>query len=135
MTIDLSPAQALLVESCLTLFHALGFDVEDFGSGSFVVQSYPAVLGEADISGIMEKIVMDMSEIEFSSNMEEKITQLLAPIACHAAIRANEKLDANKIDALLARLWKTETPYTCPHGRPTIIKFSWDDLGKKFKRK
>ncbi|MCP4650444.1 MAG: DNA mismatch repair endonuclease MutL [PVC group bacterium] len=134
-TIHLSKAHNVLMQENCTVFKDLGFDVEEFGEQTFAVQAYPAILGKVNPEAVLESIIAEIADIDLSSDMEKRITQFLASAACHSAIRANEKLSPEQIKALLERLWQTDVPYTCPHGRPTIIKLKWDEIEKRFKRR
>lgn len=133
--LNLNKAEAVLMREHKELLQGLGFEVEEFGRESYVVHAYPVVLGKVDISNMFQNILIELSREEISADMDKKVTQFLAPIACHSAVRANENLSDEQIDSLLKRLWKTKCPFTCPHGRPTLITVSWVELEKKFKRK
>ncbi len=135
VTLNFNKAQMLLMRENISLFQELGFDIEEFGEQTFAVHSYPAVLDKVNISTMFENMIAEIAELSLSVDIEKRVVQLLAPIACHAAVRANEKLSAEQITSLLKRLWKTNAPYTCPHGRPTLIKISEAELEKRFKRK
>ncbi|MFH2137524.1 MAG: DNA mismatch repair endonuclease MutL [Candidatus Omnitrophota bacterium] len=132
--LHLNKAQAFLVEDCKGVFRGLGFDIEDFGGQSFTVQAYPAVLGDVNIAAVFEKTLAEIAELDLSADTEQRMTQILAPVACHAAVRAHDKLSPELINALFDQLSKTASPYTCPHGRPTMITIKWAELEKRFKR-
>lgn len=135
MTLNLNKADAILLSEHKELFQNAGFDIEEFGRDSFMVQSYPVVLGKVDIAEVFDGILKEISQLEIATNGDEKKTKFMASIACHSAVRAGDKLSPQEINSILQRLWKTTSPYTCPHGRPTLIKMNWTELEKRFKRK
>ncbi|MBU1045105.1 MAG: DNA mismatch repair endonuclease MutL [Candidatus Omnitrophica bacterium] len=135
ITLHLSAQEFILINEHKQAFEQLGFEIEDFGENSLAVYAYPAILGKIDIKAELQAIANDIAEFEISPDLDAKINQFLAPIACHSAVRAKQELSSEKIASLLESLWQTEAPYTCPHGRPTMITISWSDLEKKFQRK
>jgi len=135
ITIHLDKGEFLLMQENKAVFENLGFDIEEFGKDAFAIYAYPAVFETMDINAEFKKIIADMMDLDISGDMNEKITKVLAPIACHAAVRAGDTLSGDQIPALFDQLFRTDAPYTCPHGRPTIVKISWNELERKFKRK
>lgn len=135
VTLNLNKADAFLLSEYKGLFQDAGFDIEEFGRDSFMVQSYPAALGKIDLAAFFEGIFKEISQLEMATDMDEKMTRFMASIACHGAVRAGDKLSMEEINSIIRRLWKTASPHTCPHGRPTMIKMSWVELEKKFKRR
>jgi len=135
ITLHLNAEEFSLINEHKQTFAQLGFEIEDFGDNSLAIYSYPAILGKIDIKSELQLIAAEIAEFDISPDIDAKIGQFLASIACHSAVRANQELSGEKIDCLLQSLWQTEAPYTCPHGRPTVITISWLDLEKKFQRK
>jgi len=107
-----------------------GFIVEDFGTNSIVVRGIPPILTKKDA----EEAIRDIAQIGAKS-IEEKRDELIKLISCKGAIKAHQKLSQFEMEKLLMDLLKCENPYTCPHGRPTMIKIKNEDLEKMFKRK
>ena len=110
-----------------------GIETEDFGHETIVVRSLPDVLKESDIRGILSDIASCILE-GISPNKSFK-EALAARIACHSSVRGKEILNQEELMSLITDLEQTEYPDQCPHGRPTRIFFSIDDLRKMFKRK
>jgi DNA mismatch repair protein MutL len=135
VTIHLSAGEFVLFEQHKQTFAQLGFDIEDFGDNTIAVYAFPVVLGKIDIKSELQAIIGDLGEFDLDPDIDKKVVQFLAPIACHSAIRANETLSEQKIGSLLHQLRQTSSPQTCPHGRPTMINISWPELEKRFKRK
>jgi DNA mismatch repair protein MutL len=67
-------------------------------------------------------------------NLEAMRTRIAASIACHAAIKVNMPLEQNKMEWLLRELARTECPMTCPHGRPVLLRYSFEEIQRAFKR-
>jgi len=80
------------------------------------------------------EMVEKTAQIGFSSGLETVLDQCLELMACHGAIRANQRLSDKEIQALLVQLNSCDQPSNCPHGRPTWIRWSFKDLEKLFKR-
>lgn len=135
ITVHLSVQEFVLFNEYKDAFNQLGFEIEDFGENTFAVYAYPAILGQIDIKTELQAIAAEVAEFDISPDMDKKISQLLAPIACHSVVQAKQALSREKMHALASKLWQTDAPHTCPHGRPTMIKISWSELEKKFQRK
>ncbi len=133
--------ESLVVEKYLELFAELGFGMELSGPNEFRLMEIPADASDADAEEMVREIISSLPEdsnfadeerrADISRNIRQSV---LAITACRAAIKAGQKLGERQMQILLDDLSKTPNPYTCPHGRPTIIKFSADDLAKMFKR-
>jgi DNA mismatch repair protein MutL len=110
-----------------------GIEAEDFGHETVIVRSLPDVLKDADIRGVLSDAASCMLEgVSPDKSFKES---LAARIACHSSVRGKDILNQEEVSALIADLAQTEHPDQCPHGRPTRIFFSVDDLKKMFKRK
>jgi DNA mismatch repair protein MutL len=131
--IKLSPKEyALLLEHKDTLCE-MGMEIDDFGHDTLVVRSLPDALEEADLRGILSDAAAALGE---GMRPFTHVKELLAArIACHSSVRGKEILHQEEFHQLLHRLENTEHPDQCPHGRPTRIFLSLDDLKKMFKRK
>lgn len=137
LTLHFNKDEFMKVLEIKSVFDALGFEIEDFGDSTMALYAYPAVLGKVDIAREFKNMIADILEldIDININMEKSITPILSTIACHCAIRAGQALTDETIAVLINDLWRTSSPYTCPHGRPTIISLTRDELEKRFKRK
>lgn len=114
-------------------FLKMGFEVEPFGGNEYALRSVPM-----DLYGFGEKELMmtmiDCLSADSNTDKEEIIIDKMATAACKAAVKGNQKLSFKEADALIDQLLEAQNPYTCPHGRPTIISMTQYDLEKKFKR-
>ena len=134
ITIEFSNSEYINFINNSEEFKKIGFEFEDFGINTIVVKSHPTWLKtgyeEEQTRKIIDLIInlnKDFDIIKFRENVA--IT-----LACKMAIKANEHISMLEIEGLLKNLVKCDNPYNCPHGRPTIIKFSIYDLEKMFKR-
>ncbi|RJQ13801.1 MAG: DNA mismatch repair endonuclease MutL [Nitrospiraceae bacterium] len=121
------------------LLHGFGIDLDDFGGNNVIVRSLPKGLPKTDIKGLLMDIAAGIVEEETSGVRDGLAGGLLeniaARIACHKSVRGSEPLNNEELTGLMSDLDKTGAPGRCPHGRPTRILLSLDDLAKMFKRK
>ncbi len=110
-----------------------GMEVDDFGHNTVLVRSLPAALAGADLRGILADSAAALAEGEHPSKTLRE--SLAARIACHSSVRGKAVLGSESVSSLLADLEATQHPDQCPHGRPTRIFLTLDDLRKMFKRK
>ena len=125
-----------LIEQNLPTFAELGFTMEPSGVNEFRLREVPIDAGETDPENLLRAILAEIfNGVNEADDLAKKIrAATLATTACKAAIKAGQELDLRQMRILLNDLSKTPHPHTCPHGRPTIIKFSAADLAKMFKR-
>ncbi|MGA9178040.1 MAG: DNA mismatch repair endonuclease MutL [Desulfobacterales bacterium] len=133
-TIDLGYREAKILERLIPNLTDLGLEIAPFGGDTFVVKAVPLLLKNKEIKPLVVEIVEKTAQIGFSSGMETVLDQCLELMACHGAIRANQKLSDKEIEKLLHQLDTCDQPSNCPHGRPTWIRWSVKDLEKLFKR-
>ena len=132
--VELGTAEQSVIADHLPDLDRLGFVVEDYGSGTFMIKTVPSLLAGADPKQLFLDILDELRATGHSSQMEKLKDDLFSVMACHPAIKVNRRLDRQEMDALIADLFKCRMPYTCPHGRPTIVRFSIDEIRKMFKR-
>ncbi|NWF99073.1 MAG: DNA mismatch repair endonuclease MutL [Nitrospirae bacterium] len=117
----------------LDLLRDFGIDIDDFGHDTVIVRSLPEELEESDLRGILSDAAACL--IKGTAADKSLKEEIAARIACHNSIRGRKILNQERVSQLLKELEKTEFPDQCPHGRPTRIFYSLDDLKKLFKRK
>jgi DNA mismatch repair protein MutL len=132
--VELGPAQAGLLSEYLPELRKLGFVAEDFGSGTFMIKAVPSLLVGADYKKLLLDILDEVNVHGDSRKMGELRDELLSVMACHPAIKVNRHLELREMEALLGDLFQCRMPHTCPHGRPTMVRFSMDEIRKMFKR-
>jgi DNA mismatch repair protein MutL len=134
VNVDLPLASARLIEEQLTVLNDLGFQVELFGKGSFLVRSIPSLLAGMDPAAALAVIVEDFEEDETPLQAETE-ARIIARVCKRAAVKAGQALLPEEQKALLMDLEACQSPRTCPHGRPTMIHLSVDLLERQFGRK
>ena len=133
VVIQLQTYELNIIKSKEELFNKIGFVFEDFGNNSIIIRGIPYLL-----EGYSPRDIF----LEVADKMQESVNPLNTPladdiihtIACKAAIKANKKLDDREVHQLLNELAKTGRRYTCPHGRPTVIRLTKYEIEKMFKR-
>jgi DNA mismatch repair protein MutL len=133
-SLNVSQAEADLVEENDALFEHLGFSVERLGHEQVRVRAIPALLKNADTEQLIRDVLSDLLEYGRSERIQEYENQMLSTMACHASVRANRLLSISEMNALLRDIEQTERSGQCNHGRPTWKQLSLDQLDKFFKR-
>lgn len=131
--IDLSVSQSLMIQEHQQLLKECGFHLEPFRGNTFSVKTIPSVFGRTQPKELLLAVLESLQEK--SSSLERTREIIITRMACRAAVMAGEELTAIAMDKILQELEATDLPFTCPHGRPTLIKTSVDELEKKFRRK
>ncbi len=134
ISLNVSQAEADLVEEHHAQFIHLGFDVERLGVEQLRLRSVPALLKGADCEQLVRDLLADFLEFGRSERIEEFENEMLATMACHASVRANRLLSLDEMNALLRDIEQTERSGQCNHGRPTWKLLGLDALDKFFKR-
>ncbi len=115
-------------------FKKLGFDYEDFGINTILVKAHPDYLKEGFEEEQVKKIIDLVLNLEENFKKEKFLENVAITLACKMSVKGNTKISHLEQEYLLDELLKTDNPYTCPHGRPTMIKFTIYELEKLFKR-
>ncbi len=113
----------------------LGLLLEAFGPGSVVVREAPALLGETDIKGLVRDLAEDLAELEEAVNLQDRLSEVCATMACHGSIRAGRTLNTSEMNALLREMEATALSGQCSHGRPTYVELKLHDVEKLFGRR
>ncbi len=113
----------------IEMFKTYGFDIELFGSNSVKINGIPDIEYRSKSKNIFLEVLDEMITNERVS-LKDVEERFIATVACKAAVKANMDLNQHEVDYLIQNLLKLKNPYTCPHGRPTTIKFSKDELFK-----
>ncbi|WP_127135306.1 DNA mismatch repair endonuclease MutL [Veillonella sp. 3913] len=133
MYMDVSEEELTLAEEQRDALLDLGFQVDQGGPTSLRIDGHPVDIIESKVPEILQYVFSYMHDHQSPSAAQLR-HEMLAYASCRGAIKAGHNLNLVQIDALLQDLFSTEKPYVCPHGRPTIIKFTPDELGKLFLR-
>ena len=130
--LELTPGQVQAWQTHADQMKAMGFTIEPFGGQSILVQGIPASLKNWNEGRLLLDMLDDLAWDDKPS--QENQVDLLASYACHAAVRAGEPLTVPEMQNLVDQLFATDTPLSCPHGRPTLIQFTLKELEKRFGR-
>jgi DNA mismatch repair protein MutL len=132
--LELGPAEQALLNDHLARLHGLGFEVEDFGRGTFVIKAVPALMTGADYRQLVLDILDEIRVHGTGTNIEKLRDGILSVMACHPAVKVHRKLSPREMEDLLSDLSACRMPHSCPHGRPTVVRFSLAEINKMFKR-
>lgn len=134
INIELPYNEYIIVKENINIFESLGFTVEDFGQNTLIFRSHPIWLPigneEEAIKKILDLIVV--KEKEF--NIDRFNERIAITLSCKMSIKANENISFKEMESLIQQLNSCSNPYTCPHGRPTVIFYSYYEIEKLFKR-
>lgn len=133
------PVDLTATEAAAALEHAdvlaqLGVEVQPFGGETVLVSSYPAMLANLSPAAVLHEIVEKLLAGGRRPEPRDLIDELLHMIACKAAVKFGDRLSPEEIDALLAQRHLAQDQHHCPHGRPTALVFTREDLDRQFKR-
>lgn len=128
-----TPSEAILIHEKLATFEKLGIILEEFGGNTFIVRNVPVWMSKSNINEYVEEIITKVINNKKSSKIEF-LDGLAKSLACKRSIKGNEFASKMQIEYLLEDLAKCKNPYTCPHGRPIMIKYSKYEIEKWFKR-
>ncbi|MFC1616005.1 DNA mismatch repair endonuclease MutL [Patescibacteria group bacterium] len=133
--LELSYDEIQILKDQNDLFTKLGFEIEPFGGKTFVIQSVPSCLAKEDMHEIIKGVLDDIDQGKKANNMQGKQEEILTYFSCRSAIKFGQKLELPEMQALVNQLNKISRPFTCPHGRPTMVSLTLDELGRMFGRK
>lgn len=131
--VTLTADEITFLNDNMEFFENLGYTIESFGGREYKLSSVPANLFGIDGRELFLEFIGELSENNKNSTITAFIAKL-STMACKAAIKGNTEISFKEADVLIDQLLKLENPYTCPHGRPTLISMTEAELEKKFKR-
>jgi DNA mismatch repair protein MutL len=132
--VDLPPDHAARALEHRAALAELGLGIQDFGGGTVLLSSYPALLGNSRPLEILKAVLDHVCSNDRLPGREQLFRDLLALMACHAAVRSGDALTPEEIAALLAQRQFADDTHHCPHGRPTSLLFTRHDLDRQFRR-
>ncbi|MCB2355509.1 DNA mismatch repair endonuclease MutL [Clostridium estertheticum] len=131
--IELSVDDYAYYSENVVVFNNTGFNIIEFGENTISIKEVPIILGKPDIKNLFNEILDNLKNMGSGETIQIKYTRI-ATLACKAAVKANNLLSDLEMNKLINDLRYIDEPFTCPHGRPTIIKITLNELEKKFKR-
>ncbi len=133
IVLQLTPNERETIKENIDLLESFGFGLENFTEEVYALTSVPFIFKEPSETRFFLDIVDTLQESSVSNVYDTKLLAV-ATMACKAAVKAHDKLDIQEATALIEQLLKLENPFTCPHGRPTVIEMTQYELEKRFKR-
>jgi DNA mismatch repair protein MutL len=133
VVLSLSPGESETLAGSLPLLAGEGFLIDEFGPGTFLVRTVPVLLGQNIEPGEIREIVAGIIAPGTGRGVDTR-EQIRRVVACRGAIKAGADCSLDQCRQLLEQLARTDNPYTCPHGRPTMVVFRKQKLDELFKR-
>lgn len=132
--VNLSAHEKALAGGRLDALRSLGFGIEPFGKDAVKIDQLPACLGAIDPAALLRDVLAEFAAEGRSTAVRDGVAAAAAKKVCRAAVKRRDRLRDEELNRLVDDLMRCETPFTCPHGRPTIIRISAAELGRKFGR-
>lgn len=132
--ITLSHKEMEIAKDNMKMFEQAGFSLEEFGENTIKLMGVPTVCVELDTKELFLETLDEINTVARTAK-QEKEEKFIATVACKAAVKANMALTVQEVEALMDKLLELPNPFTCPHGRPTVIKMTKYDIERKFARK
>lgn len=134
ITITLPLQEYIVMKENMELLESMKFEVEDFGNNTILIRSHPTWLKKGQEEESIRKIIDLVIMKEKNFNLERFNDKIAITLSCKMSIKANENISLNEMENLISDLRMCDNPYTCPHGRPTVISYSNYELERLFKR-
>jgi DNA mismatch repair protein MutL len=112
----------------------MGIEVTPFGTDSVALHAVPALLRDLDASSFLRDLLDRLAQNEAPNHAEALVHDLLDMMACKAAVKAGDPLTQQEINALMEQRHLVDKSSSCPHGRPTMLRFTKAELNRQFKR-
>lgn len=134
LTIEYTNSEYIILKENFEFLKELNFDIEEFGINSIIVKAHPVWLPKGNEDNSIKKIIELVIMKEKNFNLDKFNETIAATMACKMSIKANTAITMEEMENLINDLRKCKNPFNCPHGRPTTIYYSKNDLEKMFKR-
>jgi DNA mismatch repair protein MutL len=134
VNLELDAKEKVLIEEYIPYLEDSGFSISEFGPDSYAVTAVPTILGKLEDPGVVHDVIADIlaiGRIKDDTGLFDRVSKIMS---CRGAIKAGALLTQDQMENLVVQLYQSNQPHTCPHGRPTIVLLSRDDLDKMFKR-
>ncbi|MBA3872357.1 MAG: DNA mismatch repair endonuclease MutL [Anaerolineae bacterium] len=132
-TLSLDSSEARLIEENLETLREVGFDLEPFGPNTFIIRSVPALLADQSPTEVLGGIIADL-EAGTSPGQASIEDKIVTRVCKHGAIKAGQILSTDEMQSIIRQLERCRSPHTCPHGRPTMLHMTSEQLARKFGR-
>lgn len=135
LQMELSNEEVTMIKDNMDIFQGLGFEIEPFGGNTFVIHAVPVFLAKENMEEVIKGVLDDILNQKNTSKMHGRREEMLTYMSCRSAIKFGQALSLIEMQSLIMQMEKLQRPYTCPHGRPTMVSLTMDELGKMFGRK
>jgi DNA mismatch repair protein MutL len=135
LQIEFSSEEMGFINDNAEVFSKLGFEIEPFGGNTFVVHAVPSFFSNEDIDSVIRGVLDDILNEKNPTKLHGKTEDIINYMSCRSAIKFGKSLTLDEMQGLIEQMEKLKRPYTCPHGRPTMINLSLGELEKMFGRK
>lgn len=132
--VELSSSERERLQDHLQELRDMGFVIEAFGGGTFLIKAVPALVVGGDYKQLFFDILDEIKVHGKNGKIESLRNDILSVLACHPAIKVHRRLSLREMEDLIRNLFSCRMPHSCPHGRPTVVRFSIDEIRKMFKR-
>lgn len=135
VTLQVTPQEGDFIQRQLNDLNQVGLGISLFGTNSFLVDAIPSLFRTKNVEGFLRYLLNDLQE-EGGETRKKRLLgeETIAKKACRQAVKASDPLKPQEWNQLVIDLLQCEFPYTCPHGRPTLILMKWNELDRKFGR-
>ena len=134
IVVNTSSIQATRLLDYLDVFKNIGIEMSPFGINAFKVTSIPVWMKESNVNEYIDEVVEQVLESKGKVKLGDLRLKAISTLACKASLKANKNLSMQEMQTLLDNLFICNNPFTCPHGRPTLIVYDTNELDKMFKR-
>ncbi|MEM0170358.1 MAG: DNA mismatch repair endonuclease MutL [Thermoplasmata archaeon] len=134
IVIEFSREDADILRNNVEMFEKMGFKIDVY-TMSISVRSMPLMFMRDEVKEVIQEALDQIKHIGKTNIQGEREYEIISSMACKGAIKAHQKLSDSEMKELIFNLMKCENPYTCPHGRPTMVKIKMDEIEKMFKRR
>ena len=132
---SLSLRETGAIESNKSILREFGFELENFGGGSYILRTVPVIFKKTQTKEFLEDLISDLLNHAKINSLDKMKHEIIGTMACKAAIKAGDELTREQMKDIVTDFFGLELSYTCQHGRPVVIEITLDELEKKFKRK
>jgi DNA mismatch repair protein MutL len=132
--VELSTSEAALLSGHTSLLARFGLCLEEFGANTVLVTAYPVMLARMDLVQMVRDAAAQIAESDRDPSRRDLLDSLLHMLSCKAAVKAGDRLTAEEIESLLAQRHLIDDAHHCPHGRPTALVLSRNELDRQFGR-
>jgi DNA mismatch repair protein MutL len=134
VALELSLQEEQILLEHLSVLLDMGFVIEHFGARDYRLRAVPAYTGSLPAEELLHQFLDNVLNTNQIITLEKMVEKWIYILACHQSMKAKQSLSLLEMEQLIEKLRQTKNPFTCPHGRPTMIRFSKSDLEKKFYR-